>query len=201
MRPVRPIYIPTRNIKSIVCNKIKDKVPDMDKTGVIYYIDCKKHIRTDYTGETDAATKTRGYQHHLYPRKVAVTSEAIKEVTTSEEPDRNNQSRYSLRKKGPIDYKKLHDGTATRHFFTQGNTAFSPHMLEEHDEGDVTITVLGQEKNRWKRGVREALHINRIQPTENKKIVDGEGDRFKLANIYQAEEFRNKIFSNCPTIR
>ena len=198
---VRPIYIPTRNIKSIVCNKIKDKVPDMDKTGVIYYIDCKKHIRTDYTGETDCATKTRGYQHHLYPRKVAVTSEAIKEVTTSEEPDRNNQTRYSLRKKGPINYKKLHDGTATRHFFTQGNTAFSPHMLEEHDEGDVTITVLGQEKNRWKRGVREALHINRIQPTENKKIVDGEGDRFKLANIYQAEEFRNKIFSNYPTIR
>ena len=123
---VRPIYIPTRNIKSIVCNKIKDKVPDMDKTGVIYYIDCKKHIRTDYTGETDAATKTRGYQHHLYPRKVAVTSEAIKEVTTSEEPDRNNQTRYSLRKKGPINYKKLHDGTATRHFFMQGNTAFSP---------------------------------------------------------------------------
>ena len=74
-------------------------------------------------------------------------------------------------------------------------------MLEEHDEGDVTITVLGQEKNRWKRGVREALHINRIQPTENKKIVDGEGDRFKLANIYQAEEFRNKIFSNYPTTR
>ena len=71
-------------------------------------------------------------------------------------------------------------------------------MLEEHDQGDVTITVLGQEKNRWKRGVREALHINRIQPTENKKIVDGEGE---LANIYQAEEFRNKIFSNYPTIR
>ena len=43
--------------------------------------------------------------------------------------------------------------------------------------------------------MKEALHINRIQPTENKKIVDGEGDRYKLANIYQADEFRNKIFS------
>ena len=107
------------------------------------------------------------------------------------EPDRNSQTRYSLRKKDPIDYRKLPDGTATRHFFTQG----------EHAVGDVTITVLGQEKNRWRRGVKEALHINRIQPTENKKIVDGEGDRYKLANIYQAEEFRNKIFSNYRTFK
>ena len=191
---ITTIYKASRTIKSIVCNKIKDKVPDMDKTGVIYHIDCKRHIRTDYTGETDAATKTRGYQHHLYPRNVATTSEAIKKEMVHE-PD-NTQTRYSLRNKDPVDYKKLNDGTATRHFFTQGNTAFSPHMLEDHAEGDVTISVLGQEKNRWRRGVKEALHINRIQPTENKKIVDGEGDRFKLANIYQADEFRNKLFSN-----
>ena len=86
--------------------------------------------------------------------------------------------------------------------FSHKETQLSPpHMLEEHAEGDVTITVLGQEKNRWRRGVKEALHINRIQPTENKKIKDGEGDRYKLANIYQAEEFRNKIFSNYRTFK
>ena len=69
-------------------------------------------------------------------------------------------------------------------------------MLEDHDEGDAQISVLGREKNSWRRGVKEALHINRIQPTENKKAEDGEGDRYKLANIYQAEEFRSTLFQN-----
>ena len=98
--------------------------------------------------------------------------------------------------KDPVNYKKLNDGTSKRHFLTQGNTAFSPHMLEEHDEGDVRISVIGREKNWWRRGVKEALHINRIHPTENKKDEDGEGDRFKLANIYQAEEFQSTLFKN-----
>ena len=193
---ITTIYKPSRTLKSVLCNKIKDKVPDMDKTGVIYHIECLKHPRTDYTGETGGSTKIRGYQHHLFPHDVAVTSQAIAKNLPLPPPDPSTQSRYALRQKDPVNYKKLNDGTSKRHFLTQGNTAFSPHMLEEHDEGDVRISVIGQEKNWWRRGVKEALHINRIQPTENKKAEDGEGDRFKLANIYQAEEFRSTLFKN-----
>ena len=101
---------------------------------------------------------------------VAVTSQAIAKNLPPPPPDPSTQSRYTLRQKDLINYKKLNDGTSKCHFLTQGNTAFSLHMLEDHDEGDVQISVIGREKNWWIRGVKEALHINRIQPTENEKL-------------------------------
>ena len=51
---------------------MKDKVEDLDKTGAVYYIDCKKEEckevrkkKSDYTGETDRVARERMYEHRV----------------------------------------------------------------------------------------------------------------------------------------
>ena len=39
---IETIHKPTATIKQLLCNKMKDKVEDLDKTGAVYYNNCKK---------------------------------------------------------------------------------------------------------------------------------------------------------------
>ena len=58
---IETIHKPTATIKQLLCNKMKDKVEDLDKTGAVYYNNCKKHQKKDYVGETDRVLRERLY--------------------------------------------------------------------------------------------------------------------------------------------
>ena len=46
------------------CSSKKDKVHDMDKSDVIYQVECKRHNGV-YIGETERAMKARAYDHRV----------------------------------------------------------------------------------------------------------------------------------------
>ena len=69
-------------LKNLLCNKKKDKVNDLDKTGAVYYNDCIKHKRNDYVGETERVTRERLYVHRIIDHK---TSKRLASLRTIEE--------------------------------------------------------------------------------------------------------------------
>ena len=172
------MYTPTTKLKNILCNNMKDRIPDLDKAGVNYYFHCKAH-QDDYDGETGRPNKERQYEHGIIPRKKALTSEAILEK--KEEKQHQNATRHShrLAQKEQINYKELSTGSNIK--LTTGNTAISEHMaLLEHKPGDVSVKIIRKENDKFKRGVREAINIKKHQPTLNKDLQD----RFYLQPIY-----------------
>ena len=171
------MYIPTTKIKNILCNNMKDPIPDLDKAGVNYYFNCRPH-QDDYDGETGRPNKERQYEHGLITRKQALSSEAILE---NKEEKQHQATRHSQRLalKEPINYKELSTGSNIK--LTTGNTAISEHMaLLEHKPGDVSVKIMRREKDKFKRGVREAINIKKHKPTLNKDLQD----RFYLQPIY-----------------
>ncbi len=58
---IETIHKPSTKLKNLLCHKMKDKIHDLDKTGAIYYNNCKKHQdpKNDYVGETDRVTRER----------------------------------------------------------------------------------------------------------------------------------------------
>ena len=67
---------------------------------------------------------------------------------------------------------------------TEGSTEVSNHLaLHDHEENDVEFTKIEIERNKKKREIKEALHIQRQNPTLNKD--DG---RYILPNIYDTLE-------------
>ena len=99
----------------------------------------------------------RQYEHGLITRKQALSSEAILE--NKEEKQHHNTTCHSQRLalKEPINYKELSTGSNIK--LTTGNTAISEHMaLFEHKPGDVSVKIMRREKDKFKRGVREAIY-------------------------------------------
>ena len=47
-----------------MCNKVKDKIHDLDKTDAIYHIKCKPH-QENYVGETERVLRARMYEHKV----------------------------------------------------------------------------------------------------------------------------------------
>ena len=73
----KTIHKPTTTIKNILCNKMKDKVEDLDKTGAVHHVDCLKEEckkeekdKNDYTGETNRVTRERMYEHRVIDQKM-----------------------------------------------------------------------------------------------------------------------------------
>ena len=52
--------------------------------------------------------------------------------------------------------------------------------LYDHKPGDVSVKIMRREKDKFKRGVREAINIKKHKPTLNKDLQD----RFYLQPIY-----------------
>ena len=52
-------------------------------------------------------------------------------------------------------------------WLTEGNSAVSTHLAEDHERMEVKVSVLGRERNRLRRGIKEA--IGKIKPTLKKK--------------------------------
>lgn len=178
------IYLPTQKIKNILCSSAKDTVPLMDKAGVIYHVDIpceaeKVNKKEDYTGETKKATKHRMYEHHVIHLKDAKQSTAWdkEESLEQEKTDGVRRSQRNAGKPKP-NYKHLNEGPPM--WLTEGNTSVSSHLAQDHVHGEIKVKILGREKNKLRRGIKEAIEIKRNKPTLNKN----EQDRYFLSPIY-----------------
>ena len=92
---IKTVHKPSRTIKSILCSKSKDPIHDMDKTGVIYHVNCSAH-NTDYIGETSRALKARAHEHGLVPHKEAHASFSYNQPPTlppQQQPEHQNVRR------------------------------------------------------------------------------------------------------------
>ena len=88
-------------------------------------------------------------------------------IVEKEKPEeRQIGERKSARQTKKIDYKAMHSGSNIA--ITTGSTVVSEHMaLNDHEEGDIDIKILGFESNWYKRTTKEAIAIKRIKPTLN----------------------------------
>ena len=102
---IETIHKPTRTIRSILCNKMKDKVHELDRTGAVYYNQCKKHPRNDYVGETDRVLRERLYEHRIIDHNRATRSASLNEEPKENEERRTRTRSRSTRERTRIDYK------------------------------------------------------------------------------------------------
>ena len=62
---VETIHKPSSTLKNLLCNKMKDQVDVLDRTGAVYYISCEKkkcretRPKDDYAGEIGRVTRER----------------------------------------------------------------------------------------------------------------------------------------------
>ena len=184
---IETIHKPTSTIKNLICNKMKDKVEDLDKTGAVYYIDCKREVckevrkkKSDYTGETDRVTRERMYEHRVIDHKTAKRAASIdheeEEKGRTEKVGTRRSERQKDKKKK--DYKVINEGSDQ--ILSEGNTEFSAHVASDrHSKDDVQWRILCTDDDWFRRGVKEAIAIRKIGPTLNK-----DGGRYHLPRIY-----------------
>ena len=177
------IHKPTTTIKHIVCNKLKDKVHPLDVAGCVYQASCKVCKDVHYVGEADRCLRLRAYDHGLITHKEANRAHSLTPAQTPDEPEpepiptglrRSNRNKEKER----VDYQALHSGSATR--LNVGSSTVALHIHEnDHQMEDVEIKILTRECNGYKRGVKEALAIQRLKP----KLNEDEGRHF-LSKLY-----------------
>ena len=85
---IETIHKPSTTLKNTICNKMKDKVDNLHKTGAVYYNRCKNHKKKDYVGETERVLRERLYEHRIIDHKTATRSASIDHPTDTriEEP-------------------------------------------------------------------------------------------------------------------
>ena len=94
--------------------------------------------------------------------------------------------RRSARNRPRKDYKAIQEGT--NQLLSEGTTDFSAHVASEtHEKSELRFSVLCTEENWFKRGVKEAVAIKKIQPTLNR-----DQGRHKLSPIYD-QLIRNSV--------
>ena len=191
---IETIHKPSTTIKHLLCNKIKDKVEDLDKTGAVYYNECKKHRdpKKDYVGETDRVTRKRMYEHRIIDHKTSERAASINHPEDPmEEPSSKRGTRRSARNIRKKDYKAM--DTGSNQILSTGNTEFSAHVASDiHEKSDLSFKILCTDDNWFRRGVKEAIFIRKLKPTLNQD--DG---RHHLSPIYD-NFIKNKI--NSPSI-
>ena len=176
---IMTIHKPSATIKNLLCNKMKDKIEDLDKTGAVYYNNCKKHEKMDYVGETDRVLRERLYEHRVITHKEAKRSASISH--TGEEPElitSQRPTRKSSRNTKRVDYKKMNEGPKIE--TTEGRTEFSAHVATDiHEKTDLEHSILMTDDNWFRRGVKEAIAIRKIKPSLNQ-----DGGRHHLSAMY-----------------
>ena len=179
---VETIHKPSTTLKNLLCNKMKDPVHPLDKTGAVYYNNCKKHPtpKNDYVGETDRVTRERMYEHGIIDHKTAKRAASIshpEDEKKKAKPTRKG-TRTSKRNQPQKDYAAIHHGKNQR--LTPGNTEFSAHVASDaHEKDELEASILCTEENWYKRGVKEAIAIRKLKPTLNQD--DG---RYHLSSMY-----------------
>ena len=178
---IRTIHKPSAKLKNILCNKMKDKVELLDKTGTVYYNQCHRHKepkKNDYVGETDRVLRKRLYEHNVIDHKTSERAASLSypEEKTTKEPQGRRSTRLKAKKQK--DYKAMQTGSNQP--LTEGSTEFSAHVAGDlHEKGDLSYEVLCTEEKWFARGVKEAIAIRKIRPSLNQD----EG-RYHLSAIY-----------------
>lgn len=178
---IETIHKPTTTLRNVICNKMKDKVEKLDKTGAVYYNKCKKHAENDYVGETDRVLRERMYEHRIIDHKTSTRAASIQHTEEDVEEEQEQRGlRRSKRKVTKKDYRRIHEGT--NQILTEGNTEFSAHVASDtHEKDDFEFSILCTEENWFKRGIKESIAIRKIRPTLN--LDDG---RYHLSPIYDS---------------
>ena len=195
---IETIHKPSTKLKSLLCNKMKDKVEMLDRTGAIYYDWCKKgeecneRKKNDYVGETDRVIRGRQYEHRTVDHKTANRSASINHEDDDKpepEPEVIPTRRSSRTTRIKIHYKKMNEGESLP--LTEGSTEFSKHVASNHhNKTDLEFTILATDDNWFNRGVKEAIAIRKIRPTLN--LDEG---RHHLPKMY------DKLIRSCVTLR
>ena len=195
---IETIHKPSTKLKSLLCNKMKDKVEMLDRTGAIYYDWCKKgescneRKKNDYVGETDRVIRGRQYEHRTVDHKTATRSASINHEDDNKpepEPEVVPTRRSSRTTRKKIDYKKMNEGESLP--MTEGSTEFSKHVASNHHKkSDLEFTILCTDDNWFARGVKEAIAIRKIKPTLN--LDEG---RHHLPKMY------DELIRSCVTLR
>lgn len=172
---IQAAHRPVRTIKSIMFGSRKDKVEDLDKSGVVYHCECNK-CNQNYIGETARCMRSRMYEHKVVSHKEAHTSHSI----NTGQPQVRSQIEPELRRSIRLRENGRAESSQVRRQQTEGYTPVSRHMASaEHRDGDIRITVVASDQSRWRRRLRESLAIQRINPTLNED--DG---AYRLPAIY-----------------
>ena len=180
---IETIHKPSTTIKNLLCNKMKDKVELLDKTGCVYYNDCKKHKeprKNDYVGETDRVLRKRLYEHRIIDHKTANQAASLdtKVEEQNSEEDQGTRRSSRLRDKKKKDYKAVQEGSDQ--MVSEGNTEFSAHIASDtHSKEDLEYKVLCTEEKWFRRGVKEAIYIRKLKPTLN-----ADEGRYQLTHMF-----------------
>ena len=88
-------------------------------------------------------------------------------IVVKEKPEeRQTGERESARQTKKIDYKAMHSSSSIA--ITTGSTVVSEHMaLNDHEESDIEIKILGFESNWYKQTAKETIPIKGIKQTLN----------------------------------
>ena len=146
----------------------------------MYQEKCREErLKDDYVGETERVTRERLYEHRVIDHKTSKMYASLKKPEEKEDPARTAPNlRRSARNKPRKDYKAIQEGT--NQLLTEGTTDFSAHVASDtHEKSDLRFSVLCTEEDWYKRGVKEAVAIRKINPTLNK-----DKGRHKLSPIY-----------------
>ena len=183
------IHKPSSTLKNLICNKMKDRIDILDRTGAVYHLECKKkecreeREKDDYTGETDRVTRERLYEHRVLDHKTAKEYASLKnpekKVPAQLNPTGGAIRRSSrIKDKEKVDYKAMHENANQQ--ITLGNTDFSAHVASAvHEKKELKFSVLCTEQNWFKRGVKEAIAIKKLNPSLNK-----DQGRYHLSSLY-----------------
>ena len=191
---IQTIHKPSATIKQLLCNKMKDKVENLDKTGAVYYNKCKKHEKKDYVGETDRVLRERLYEHRIITHKEAKRSASISHPEETEENTSQKPTRKSSRNVKRKDYKKMNEGPKIE--ITEGSTEFSAHIATDiHEKTDLEHSILMTDDNWFRRGVKEAIAIRKIKPSLNQ-----DGGRHHLSAMYDPL-IRDHVTMKIPSIK
>ena len=157
---IETIHKPSATLKSILCNKMKDKVDDLDKTGAVYYNECVKKEcqeregkKNDYVGETERVNRERQYEHRIIDHKTAKRSASIDYPEDKEEEEKKKKeelarkeiekrrTRSSTRSVKRKDYKAMNQGPKIQ--LTEGSTEFSAHVAKDiQEKSDLRHSII-----------------------------------------------------------
>ena len=175
------VHKPSPTIKNRICH-LKDKIHQMEKSGPLYKITCKKHPGEKYIGETERGMKYRAYEHKIIEHK-QVTKSWSTDIENVEEESEDNVERKSnrLKEKKRVDYARMAKGKIEKdeEEKTYSSEVAEHLIINKHDKKDMEIEFLGFETKWWERGVKESIYIRKEKPTLN-----ADNGRYNLSRIW-----------------
>ena len=185
---IQAVHKPVRTIASALFTKKKDRIHEYDKAGVVYYHKCKE-CEADYVGETHRCWKERLNEHRLINRKEAKRLHSLKvdppqqAASSTQDPTVRRSTR--LKDKETLNYAEINAGNLQ--YTTEGESPVAEHVTKTHSKEAMESKIISNEQNYWRRGVKEALAIQKFNPSLNRD--DG---RYQLSAIFSTLESYSK---------